>query len=389
MPSPELLNFAQLLQPIAGDNPAGKALRQDYSSASDYQTIKGARNAARDLERKAKAPPDPDDKWKGSRDLQARLSSSREEWKKVLDPAESIIAEQSKDLEVVSWWLEALLRIHGFAGVRDAFRLARELAEAFWDNLYPLPYEEGEDIVAARVAPFAALNGVESEGLLASPLLTLPITAMGSLRAMSLIDFQEANELERIQDPSRRAQRVEEDGAITLEAFHKAVAETSTEFFTNLLEDVRDCGKEFDKLTAVLDEKCGRDHAPPSSNIRNALTAVQEQIELFVKERGVPQGESTAGETATDESSAPGAAHPISANGAGPIRTREDAFRSLKQVADFFRRTEPQSPIPYMLDQAVRWGRMPLAELLNEMFSADAVSAQLQLVGIHPPEKKE
>ena len=51
---------------------------------------------------------------------------------------------------------------------------------------------------------------------------------------MSLVDFQQASDLEKIQDPARRAQRVQ-DGAVSLEAFQKAVAETSTEYFTELL----------------------------------------------------------------------------------------------------------------------------------------------------------
>ena len=372
MPSPELLNFSQLCTPIPGDNPAGKSLREDFSAKSSYQTIKDAQKAARDAERAAV-------REEGAGDLYARLAACRAGWKPVLQLAEKITTYESKDLQIVSWWIEALLRIHGFAGLRDGFRLARELIEAFWDQLYPLPDDEG---IATRVGPLAGLNGIESDGVLVNPLLNLPITAAGSQRAMSLIDFQQAGDLERIQDPSRRSQRVQ-DGAITLDAFQKAVAETPTKFFTGLLEDVNACAAEFDKLTAVLDEKCGESDAPPSSNIRNALTSVREQVEQFVHSRGALAGEPGAGAVAV---AADG--HAASANGQGPIGTRDDAFRALKQVADFFRRTEPQSPIPYMLDQAVRWGKMPLAELLKEMLS-ESIPDSLRLVGIRPPEPKE
>ena len=308
------------------------------------------------------------------------MAACRAAWKPVSELADKVTTDESKDLQIVSWWIEALLRMHGFAGLRDGFRLARELAEAFWDQLYPLPDDEG---IATRVGPLAGLNGIESDGVLVNPLLNLPITAAGSQRAMSLIDFQQAGDLEKIQDPSRRAQRVQ-DGAITLAAFQKAVAETPTEFFTELLEDVIACASEFDKLTVVLDEKCGDSQAPPSSNIRNALTLVREQVEQFVHSRGALSGEPGA----SQPGSVAAGGHSASLNGHGPIATREDAFRSLMQVADFFRRTEPQSPIPYMLDQAVRWGKMPLAELLKEMLS-ESVPDSLRLVGIHPPETKE
>jgi type VI secretion system protein ImpA len=375
MASPELLNFSQLCTPIAGDNPAGKSLREDFSLRSSYQAIKDAQKAARDAERAAI-------REEGGGDLQARLASCRAAWKPVLELADKITAEESKDLQVVSWWIEGLLRVHGFAGVRDGSRLARELVEAFWEQIYPLPDEE--EGIATRVGPLAGLNGVDSDGVLVSPLMNLPITAAGSLRAMSLVDYQQANDLERIQDPSRRAQRVQ-DGAITLEAFQKTVAETSTEFFKELLEDVAACAAEFDKLSAVLDEKCGDSHAPPSSNIRNALAAVREQVEQFLRSRGALEPNPPSPPAPLPEGEG---RHAPSANGAGPIGTRDDAFRTMMQVADFFRRSEPQSPIPYMLEQAVRWGKMPLAELLKEMLS-ESVPESLRLVGIRPPEKRE
>jgi type VI secretion system protein ImpA len=372
MASPELLNFSQLCAPIPGENPAGKPLREDYSLKSSYQAIKDAQKSARDAERVALREEE-------GGDMQARLASCRGAWRPVLDLAAKITEEESKDLQIVSWWIEALLRVHGFAGVRDGFRLARELIEAFWDQIYPLPDEDG---IATRVGPLAGLNGVESDGVLVSPLMNLPITAAGSLRAMSLVDFQQANDLERLQDPSRRAQRVA-DGAITLETFQKIVAETSTEFFVELLDDVTACAAEFDKLTAVLDEKCG-EHAPPSSTIRNTIAGVREQVEQFVRSRGAVGGPPTD----AANGGATAAAHVVSSNGAGPLGNRDDAFRTLMQVADFFRRTEPQSPIPYMLEQAVRWGKMPLAELLKEMLS-ESVPESLRLVGIRPPENRE
>jgi type VI secretion system protein ImpA len=79
--------------------------------------------------------------------------------------------------------------------------------------------------------------------------------------------------------------------------------------------------------------------------------------------------------------------------GAGPggtnntIRTRDDAFHQLLKVADFFQRTEPHSPVSFALEQVVRWGRMPLPELLAELIPEEGPRKSLfQRVGIRPPE---
>ena len=59
------------------------------------------------------------------------------------------------------------------------------------------------------------------------------------------------------------------------------------------------------------------------------------------------------------------------------VQTREDAFRLLLQVSDFFRRTEPHSPVSYAVEQAVRWGRMNLPELLSELVSDDSYRREI------------
>ena len=70
----------------------------------------------------------------------------------------------------------------------------------------------------------------------------------------------------------------------------------------------------------------------------------------------------------------------------GQIASREDALRALGEIADFFRRTEPHSPLSYTLDEAVRRGRMTWPELLAEVVAdTDTRNTILNTLGIRPP----
>jgi type VI secretion system protein ImpA len=131
MPSPAVLDIAKLTAPIPGGNPAGTDLRADASPASLYFAIKGARNQARAAERQL-AVADEESK-----------DTAPPDWRPLLQNAVKALTEKSKDLEVTAFLIEALVRINGFPGLRDGFRLARELIEKFWDTLFPLPDEEG------------------------------------------------------------------------------------------------------------------------------------------------------------------------------------------------------------------------------------------------------
>lgn len=373
MGSPCVLDLDSLLADLPGGNPAGADPREDYSPRSVFRVLKDARAAARAAERSVV--------WEDD-----ESGNKPADWSPVLKLAPQALATQAKDLEIAAWLIEALVRAHGFAGLRDGFRLVGGLVERFWDQLYPLPDADG---LETRLAPLAGLNGVEGEGVLIPAIASVPLTAGISAGPFHLGHYRQALELERIEDPQRRAARLDK-GAVSLPALQKAVAETPAAFFSTLRADLAECSSEFDKLSAVLEAHCGTDGsghslAPPTSNIRNTLLACREGLDFLV-----PSGAPAAPEAPNPTRLTANAA------GGGPgqlwdhVRNREDAFRALLQVAEFFKRTEPHSPVSYALEQAVRWGRMSLPELLSELVQDQGVRDQVfKLIGLPQPREPE
>lgn len=368
MATPEILDFAQLLRPISEALPAGPELKEDDRLRSVYQTVKDARETARIAEKRLR-----DTQLGGEKSEIA--SCDRPDWKRVYDLSVDALSQHSKDLWIAAWLIESLARLQGFAGLRDGFRLARELAEKFWDGIHPHPDEEG---YSTTVAQLTGLNGDDSEGALIAPIDQIPITVPGALRALTSADYKQAVKLNEL-DSEKRAQRVE-SGAISLEMFEKSVREGSPEYYANLLEDLQQAIDEFFLLGEALDSRCGKSPdggpaAPPTSAIRGALTDVRETVQNLTKDiLGVAASEEdqTAGQEASNT-----ATSDATSKSSKQGMTREDAFRQLQGVAEFFRRTEPHSPISYALEQAVRWGRMSLPQLLNELINDSAARDDL------------
>src|SRR4051794_8958605 len=103
MPSPEILDFAKLLEPIPGAKATGEDLRADTSPASPYQAVRDARLANRAAERQL---------------LADAGAGDTPDWRPVLKRGTEVLAEKSKDLEVAAYLIEASVRLHGFAGLR-------------------------------------------------------------------------------------------------------------------------------------------------------------------------------------------------------------------------------------------------------------------------------
>jgi type VI secretion system protein ImpA len=307
------------------------------------------------------------------------------DWKPVLQNGVDALATKSKDVEIAVYVIEALARLHGFAGLRDGFRMTRELVDAFWDGLYPLPDEEG---LATRLAPLTSLNGDDAEGTLPVPILRIPVTdpAAGGL---SCAQYQQSRLLAKTTDPKAREKKIA-GGAITPEAFQKAVAETSPPFYRILVHDLTQCQEEFGKLCAALEKRCGPDRMPPTSTIRSTLTTCMDIIKDAAREKLQAAPGADAAKAASPSATAAGSPAAAASAATGEVRTREDAFQELLKLADFFRRTEPQAVLSFALEQVVRWGRLSLPDLLLELIPEEAARKNLfKQVGIRPEAKPE
>jgi type VI secretion system protein ImpA len=369
MPSADVLDFEKLLAPVPGEKPVGPDLRVNAGPTSLYYQVKDGRNAARAAERRIEggadeAPPD---------------------WKPVVQSAVKALSESTKDLELTAYLIEGLGRTQGFAGLRDGFKLARGLVENFWDGLYPLPDEDG---LATTLGPLAGLNGDDAEGTLIAPINRIAITESAAHGKLGTAVYLQAVAVAKIVDPEARERRIAA-GSPSMEMVQRAVDETPAPFYRTLHDDITAALDEYARLNALLDEKAGR-FAPPTSAIRGALEGVLAAIndvaraKLAVTAAAAPTTEadgapSANGQAGGGDGGAGGERLPV-------IRTRDDALNAILQLSDYFRRLEPHSMVPYALEQAVRWARMPLPELMMELIDDESARRALfKQVGIRKP----
>ncbi|MBI1425490.1 MAG: type VI secretion system protein TssA [Gammaproteobacteria bacterium] len=344
MASLQHIDINSLVEPLTGDIAVGVDLRHDVSPASDYSKLRDARKAARIAERNSL--------------FDGNSSEADEHWRTVLELAPKLLKSESKDLEMACWYTEALLRKHGFRGLHDGFTLIRELIEHYWDDIYPLPDEDG---ISTRVAALTGLNGEGAEGVLIAPMRSVPITENADQGAFSYWQYKQALDAQRITDEDARADAIAKNG-FSLDDIQRAVEYSSQEFFVNLRQDLQGALNEYKNISTLLDEHCGIHDSPPTSNITNTLIEIQGAISHIAQHK-LPQDIETEedSEDHTVTSTTSSAVKPAA------VKSRDEAFRQLTIISQFFRQTEPHSPISYVLEKAVKWGNMPLGELIQEL----------------------
>ncbi|MEO1998725.1 MAG: type VI secretion system ImpA family N-terminal domain-containing protein, partial [Planctomycetaceae bacterium] len=165
MGSPEFLDFDTLLAPISDDNPTGDSFRAIDGMA--YQDLRKLRDESRKNENRMVFTDD------GTDQSHQPEWTAEPEWNLVFDRCVAGLRDTSKDLQLTAWLIEAAIRLEGFRGLRDGLRLVRLLCERYWDDLNPLPDEDGME---TRVAPLAGLNGEDADGPLVTAIRNVQIT---------------------------------------------------------------------------------------------------------------------------------------------------------------------------------------------------------------------
>lgn len=347
MPSPALIDINAFLEPISEESAVGEDIRGDLSPTSLYSTIKDARNAARSAERNSM--------------FDGTSTEAIENWNKILDLAPQILTSTAKDLEIACWYTEALVRKCGFQGLRDGFTLIKRLIEQYWDDdLYPVPDEDG---LETRVAPITGLNGEGADGVLLTPIRSTHITDDIPPGPFSLWQYKQAVDINRISDEDNRTEQISKVG-FSMEDIESAVEQSSPAFFVDLRDDIKDCLTEFKDISDLLTQYCGNHDAPPTSKIIGLLEETLSAVNHIAKHKFPIDAMND------DLNVSEGAGSDLSGNSSmptGSVSNRDEAFRQLQVIADFFRRTEPHSPISYVLSKAIKWGDMPLEQLMDEL----------------------
>ena len=351
MASVPTVDIDAILKPISGDKPCGIDPRDGVS----FELLKEARR-------------EEDVASQGDWKREVKVA----DWPKAIQLATKILSTEGKELQVAAWLAEGLVRKHGSAGLRDGLRILRGMHEQYWDSFYP-SIEDGD--LEFRGGRLEALNKILPIAILNMPLIHPP-----GGTAYSYWQYKESQEVENLRrgaatDGERKRQLTEalEEGKLEGEQFEKAVATTPLSHCSTILENLNQSWEEFEQFERILDEKY-RPEAPSLRVIKEAISDCRSLMNGIVRKKGGVGAPTVSQPDIAPREAAMAPVVQMTASGSGIMPVdRADALRRLGAVAEFFRRTEPHSPVAYLVQRAARWGEMPLEEWLQEVIKSDDV----------------
>jgi type VI secretion system protein ImpA len=255
----------------------------------------------------------------------------RADWDAVAQIATSLTKMLSKDLVIMSWLGEAWIRSRGLTSLPDALALATLALERYPEELHPKIKEGDYDY---RAAPLCWMAQHYAVLVAEAPLF------IANGEHISLSQWQQGKlsdvPLPGAEESTVTALTASLEWLTRLNTVCQSWPEASAPSFNPLEQKIKTC---LQALGANLPEP-----SPP---------VVQE--------------------------AAPAPGKPAA------FAHRGEAYLMIKEVADYLARTEPHSPVPYLLYRAFAWGNTPLPELLNELITSDESARRLwKQLGVLP-----
>jgi type VI secretion system protein ImpA len=355
--------------PISPERPAG----EDLAFAPELDEIRAARKG--------------DDPSLAQGDWVRELRTPQ--WPRVRAICEGLLAERSKDLRVACFYAEAMTMTAGFPGLAAGLRTVDTLLARFWESCHPSldPSASDDHAMEERAGKIDWLNLN-----LTTAVRRIPLTRSDS-GGYSWLDWEETLAVDNLglRDPLAREAALRE-GKIPLDRIQKAVADSGPDHFQSLQLRIQEALDACDSLRTTLDGRFDQD--PPSVEaLAGSIQACRHRVDRVLRRSApaspaAPPPPELAGEPAPEPAQAPpGPVEPMQPSPirTGPIRSRTEAVQGLREIAAFFRSTEPHSPVAHLVERAAGWAEMPLGQWLAAVVKDPATLHQLnELLDITP-----
>jgi type VI secretion system protein ImpA len=329
--------LARLAEPISPDKPCGESLEDTPTLAAfDAYRVFGQLTAPTN---------EPD--WRELQELSLQA------------------LHQSKDFRLLAHLTATALRTQDLIDVLRIFPLIETWLTRYWDEVHP---RIDDDAIMRK----NALGGFADRVAIVDALRRLPIVSHPQLGSVSLRDIDIAAGTIPNPDPETEPRSEAELTA--------AVEQSDAAPLIELSQLAAAAQRALSAAEDIMYTRGGKAGSSPQLDLLSTqLARIQQVLSAriaTVSEPGIGMPPSGDGEQADT---------PAAALAVGAVKSRQDAIRALDAVATYFRKNEPSSPVPLLVERAKRMVSMDFLEALAEL-APDGLDQARKAAGFREPQ---
>lgn len=276
------------------------------------------------------------------------------------------ILERAHDLRAAVILADAVLNTKGVAGFAEAVAYIRGVLDQHWDTCHPQLDADDDNDPTMRINAVAGLGSA----LTLRYLRRAPLTQSRTFGRITLRD---------IQISTGEVPAPEEGTFLDKAGVSAAFADTPAEAVTAMLAAARQVQADLKAIDAIFSDKTPG-FGPDLDELRKTVQQMVRHLADHAAGDVAPAGEAEAMEQASG-GAAPAARR--GGGGSGFVDSAQDARDALDRVIDYFKREEPSSPVPIILERAKRLVGADFLTIMKDM-APDGLESVMNIGGIKP-----
>lgn len=273
--------------------------------------------------------------------------------------------------------MESLTHLYALEGMHRGLEYLAKFISQYWTTCWP-SQEEGLEI---RYSKLVRLDMDLSDYLKAYPLL--------EDKEITLSEWYKTLAFEHDASLSEEGKEklIESEGDHSVESFKKSVGKYNTRKISEQFFQFSDLPDKIDEIESFYFFHTNEDIHHIFAKTRHTISEITELLSRFlpqdvqdnnaVSPLSVEPGSRETRKALLAEQQEFYAALTSSID---KEMSRERAIEQLGKIAIFFRQSEPTSPVPYLLERAVRWSTMTMSEWLEELLKDNDSVEQINRV---------
>ena len=325
------MDVAKLLEPHGDDAPSGENLEYDPAY----------------VELELAAQPG-EERQEGDRIIEAE----EPEYGEVVKLAEAVLA-RSHDIRAAVFYAEAVLHTKGLPGFAETTAYVRGCLEQHWDTCHPELDADDDNDPTMRIN---AVKGLAGENTV---LRALRRTALTDSKMFGKLSLRKMEMAEGLIPVPANMEDVPDAAAV-----HAAFQDTDDDVLKALLAAASAAQEDIKAIDAVFIARTpgqGPDLDPVKKTLNQIVRRLSEATGSEAEDEAGAAEEGAGGEAGASAGTG-GGGRPV-----GGINGPNDVINALDRLIAYYKRAEPSSPVPILLDRAKRLVGADFVTIIKDM----------------------
>lgn len=287
--------------------------------------------------------------------------------------------QKTRDLRVAAYLCVAETELNGFEGFAEGLDVVRWLIEEMWTDFYPRLEPDDDNDPLERLNIMAMLS--PQPGAFNDPVMFL--SKLRTVRLMPELTYT-------MRDVMISNGELESEKSVDPKLIAAEMMSLPVEKIQARADLIRKIEESVEGICTSMGEKMEGGYSLNMSALQKELKRFSTFYAKFTDSFAEQASADSAGEAEAESAPVVAAARPVVRNNFSDLAsirasTRAEALLLLKKGAEYFRAEEPTSPVPYLIERALRLSEMNFMDLLADI-APDALSRGRDILGVRPDE---